>query len=64
MELIISKVVSFLVCLGAAAIAALILEFIAHSSYGLSRLDLQTSALAGAAIIAVLLATELLRKSK
>jgi hypothetical protein len=62
------KIVGFMVAVLAAAAAALMLGLILHFDYGLSRLDIRMLALTGAAIIAVLLATEyfgmMLRKSK
>jgi hypothetical protein len=68
MERIISKIVGFLVSACTAALAALTLGYIAHYDFGVSRQDIRTQALVGAAIIALLLATEYfgkkLRRSK
>jgi hypothetical protein len=65
------KIAGFLVSLGVAAMAALAVGYVAHYDFGVSRLDIRTSALVGAAIIApitVLLWAieyyEKLRKSK
>jgi hypothetical protein len=71
MELIISKIVGFLVSVGLAAMVALLLGYVAHYDFGVSRLDIRTLALIGAAaltpIVALLSAIayfEKLRKSK
>ena len=71
MEYIISEIVGFLVGVCAASMVALTVGYVAHYDFGLSRLDIRTSALTGAAafalISALLLATEWfekLRKSK
>jgi hypothetical protein len=71
MELIISKIVGFLVSVGLAAMVALLLGYVAHYDIGVSRLDIRTLALIGAAaltpIVALLSAIayfEKLRKSK
>jgi hypothetical protein len=66
MEMIISKIIGFLVTVCTAATVALTLGYIAHYDFGLSRLDIRTSALIGAAtfalIVALLLATEYFEK--
>jgi predicted membrane protein len=66
-----SKVVGFLLSLSVAAMVALSVGYVAHYDFGLSRLDIRTSALIGAAIIAPIVALlsvieyfEKLRKSK
>jgi hypothetical protein len=71
MELIISKIVGLLVAVCTAAMVALTLGYVAHYDFGLSRLDIQTSALIGAATIAPITALlwaieyfDKLRKSK
>jgi hypothetical protein len=68
MEQILSKIVGLLVSVCMAAMAALTVGYIAHYDLGFSRQDIRTRALIGAAIIALLLATEffgkMLRKSK
>jgi hypothetical protein len=52
MEPIISKITGFLLFACVAAMAALTLGYVAHYDFGFSRLDIQTSALIGAATIA------------
>jgi hypothetical protein len=68
MERILSKIVGFLVSACTAALAALTLGYIAHYDFGVSRQDIRTRALVGAATIAMLLAREYFgkksRKSK
>jgi hypothetical protein len=63
-----TKFAGFLISVSAAAMAAFAVGYVAHYDLGLSRLDIRTLALIGAAIIALLLATEyfgkMLRKSK
>jgi hypothetical protein len=68
---ILTKFVGFLAALGIAAMVAFTVGYVAHYDLGFSRLDIQTSALIGAATIApivvLLLAIEYfekLRKSK
>jgi hypothetical protein len=64
MEPIISKIMGFLVVVSMAAVAALTVGYIAHYDYGLSRLDIRTLALKGAAaIVALLMATEYFEKN-
>ena len=55
MVYILSKVVDFLIAVGAASIIAIWLGLAAHY-LGLSRLDIRTSALSGAGIAALVLA--------
>jgi len=69
--MILLKILDFLVAICVASMIALTLGFVAHYVFGLSRLDIRTLALTGAAIlsliIALLVATEWfekLRKSK
>ena len=66
MELIISRIVGLVVAVFAASLVALTVGYVAHYHYGLSRLDIRTSALTGAAIFAVifamLVATEWIKK--
>jgi hypothetical protein len=62
MELIVSKILGFLVAVCTAAVAALAIGYIAHYDFGFSRLGIRTSALVGAAVVAVLLATEYFEK--
>jgi hypothetical protein len=62
MEQIISTIIGFVVAVCTAAVAALLVGYIAHYDFGLSRLGIRTSALIGAAVIATLLATEYFEK--
>ena len=65
--MILLKILDFLVAICVASMIALMLGFVAHYVFGLSRLDIRASALTGAAIFALLVATEWfaqLRKSK
>jgi uncharacterized membrane protein YjjP (DUF1212 family) len=71
MEYIFAKIVDFLIAVCVASMFAITLGFAAHYLFGLSRLDIRTSALIGAGIFALvfglLVATEWLegpRKSK
>ena len=71
MVLIISKILGLLVAVFTASWLAIALGYVAHYGFGLSRLDIRSSALEGAAaaalIFALLVATEWfekLRKSK
>ena len=67
MELILSKITDFLAAVCTAMIAALILGYIAHYDFGLSRLAIRMAALIGAVtfavIAALLLATEYFEKN-
>jgi hypothetical protein len=63
MERILSKIVSLLVSVCFAALAALTVGYIALYDLGFSRQEIRTQALLGAAIIAVLLATEYFEKN-
>jgi hypothetical protein len=56
MELIISRFVGFLVIVIAAAMVAGTIGYVAHYDFGLSRLDIRSSALTGAAFLAVVVA--------
>jgi hypothetical protein len=66
MEYIVSRIVDFLIAIGAASLIALSLGFFAHYVFGVSRLDIRMSALTGAAIFALifvlLVATEWTQK--
>jgi hypothetical protein len=71
MERILSRIVGLLFSVCMAAMVALSVGYVAHYDFGLSRLEIRSSALIGAAafalIVALLLATEWfekLRKSK
>ena len=48
------KIAGFLVSVGVAAMAALAVGYVAHYDFGVSRLDIRTSALIGAATIALI----------
>jgi hypothetical protein len=64
---ILTKFVGFLIYVGVAAMTALTMGYVAHYDFGVSRLDIQASALIGAATIApiviMLLAIEYLEKN-
>ena len=66
MEYILSRIVDFLIAICVASTIALTLGYVAHYVFGLSRLDVRTSALTGAAILALIFAllvtTEWFRK--
>ena len=66
MDYILVKFANFLIAICVASMVALTLGFVAHYHYGLSRLDIRTSALTGAAIFALifalLVATEWMQK--
>jgi hypothetical protein len=47
------KIVGLLVAVFAASFVAITVEYVAHYDFGLSRLDIRTSALMGAAIFAL-----------
>jgi hypothetical protein len=57
-----SKIVSFLVAVCMASTIALMVWYVAHYLFGISLLDIQTSALTVAAIFALLVATKLFNK--
>jgi hypothetical protein len=58
METTVGRFLSFLMSVVTAAFAALALVFIAHYDFGLSRQEIRTPAVVGAAVIAVLVAVE------
>jgi hypothetical protein len=62
MEYVLSKIVDLLISICVASMIALTLGFFAHYVFGVSRLDIRTSALMGAAIFALLVATEWIKK--
>jgi hypothetical protein len=66
MEPILSKIPGILMYVAIAAMTALTMGYVAHYDFGVSRLDIQASALIGAATIApifvMLLAIEYLEK--
>ena len=62
MEKTIERVLFFLMSVVAAAVAALALAIIAHFDFGLSREEIRTPAVVGAAVIAVLIAVEFFGK--
>ena len=65
---LISKILGLLVALFAASLVALIMGYVAHYDFGLSRLAIRTSALMGAAasalIFALLMAIEWFEKPR
>ena len=56
MEYILSNIVDFLIAVCVASMIALTLGYVAHYVFGLSPLDVRTSALTGAAILALIVA--------
>jgi uncharacterized membrane protein (GlpM family) len=68
MEYIVLKIANFLIALGMASMIAFTLGLAAHYLFGLSRLDIRTSALSGAGIaalvLALLVATEWLERPR
>jgi hypothetical protein len=62
MEKAVDSVIAFLMSVVTAAFTALSLAYIAHYNFGLSRQEIRTSALAAAAIIAMLMAVEFFGK--
>ena len=62
MEKPVDRVVSLVMAMGTATGAALSLAYIAHYDFGLSRQQIRTPAVVGAAIIAVLVAVEFFGK--
>jgi hypothetical protein len=58
METTVGRFLSFLMAVVTAAFAALALACIAHYDFGLSRQEIRTPAMVGAAVIAVLVAVE------
>ena len=55
--MILLKILDFLVAICVASMIALTLGFLAHYVFGLSRLDIRASALMGATLFALLVAT-------
>jgi len=68
MEYIVLRIANFLIALGMASMIAFTLGLAAHYIFGLSRLDIRTSALSGAGIaalvLALLVATEWLERPR
>jgi hypothetical protein len=62
MEKAVDSVIAFLMSVVSATFAALTLAYIAHYEFGLSRQEIRTPAVVGAAVIAVLVAVELFGK--
>jgi hypothetical protein len=62
METTADRVLSFLMLGATAVTTALSLAYIAHYNFGLSREEIRTPAIVGAAIIAVLVAVEFFGK--
>jgi len=56
MEYILSKIVDFLIAVCVASMIAVTAGYVAHYVFGLSPLDVRTSALTGAAILALIVA--------
>ena len=62
METPVDRVLTYLMAMGTATMAALTLAYIAHYDVGLSRQEISTSAVAAAAVIAMLVAVEFFAK--
>jgi hypothetical protein len=62
MEYVLSKIVDFLISICVASMIALMVGFFAHYVFGVSRLHIRTSALMGATIFALLVATEWIKE--
>jgi hypothetical protein len=62
MEKTIDRVLSLMMAMGVAAAIALSLAYIAHYDFGLSREEIRTPAVVGAAVIAVLVVVEFFGK--
>jgi hypothetical protein len=62
MEKTIDRVLSLVMVMSVAAAIALSLAYIAHYDFGLSREEIRTPAVVGAAVIAVLVAVEFFGK--
>jgi hypothetical protein len=58
MEPILARISAFISIVGAAAMAAFWLGYVAHNNLGISRQEIRTPALIAAGFIAALLATE------
>jgi hypothetical protein len=61
---ILSKTIDFLVALCVASTIALLLEYVAHYLFGVSLLDIRTSALMGAGTLALILALRFVTKPR
>lgn len=62
MEKAVGSIIAFFMSVVTAAFAALTLAYIAHYEFGLSRQDIRTPAVVGAAVIAMLVAVEFFRQ--
>jgi hypothetical protein len=62
MEMSVGRVLAFLTSVVSAVLTALSLAYIANYDFGLSRQDIRIPAVAGAAVIAVLVAVEFFGK--
>jgi hypothetical protein len=62
METPVDRVLTYLMAMGTATMAALTLAYIAHYDFGLSRQEIRTPAVAAAAVIAMLVAVEFFGK--
>jgi hypothetical protein len=61
---ILSKTIDLLVALCVASTIALLLEYVAHYLFGVSLLDIRTSALMGAGTLALILALRFVTKPR
>ena len=61
---ILSKTIDFLVALCVASTITLLLEYVAHYLFGVSLLDIRTSALMGAGTLALILALRFVTKPR
>jgi hypothetical protein len=62
MEKALNRIISIVTATSTAGAVALSLAYIAHYDFGLSRQEIRTPAVVGAAVIAVLVAVELFGK--
>ena len=62
METPVDRVLTYLMAMGTATMAALTLAYIARYDFGLSRQEIRTPAVAAAAVIAMLVAVEFFGK--
>jgi hypothetical protein len=62
METMVGRVLAFLMFVVAAAVTALLLAYIAHYDFGLSRQEIRTPAVVGAVVIAALVTIEFFGK--
>jgi hypothetical protein len=62
METIVERVLSYVMSAFTAGVAALSLAYVAHYDFGLSRQEIRTPAIVGAAVVAVFVALEFFSK--